>query len=142
MATWLESRVIVVAFIAAASARSRSGGITRSSAATANQLGFVFQAAGTGRVALKQETLVGPCVVTRSFFSRSETSWAKSSMIPFGVTLKNPWESGRSSVPIGDGGYGWLMLNTDSPSSGAKAATNTSADTLSLFPAIEITAPA
>src|SRR5271169_6244023 len=101
MTTWLELRVIVVAFIVAASVRSRSGGITRSSAATTNQSGFVFQAAATGRFVLKQETLVGPGVATRSFFSRAETSWAKSSMIPFGVTLKNPWASGRSSVPIG-----------------------------------------
>src|SRR5215470_18270906 len=113
MTTWLELRVIVVAFIAAASARSRSGGITRSSAATTNQFGFVFQAAATGRFVLKQEKLVGPCVATRSFFSRSERSCAKSSVIPFGVTLTNPWESGRSSVPMGAGGYGWLMPNTD-----------------------------
>src|SRR5580700_4264609 len=111
MATWLELRVIVVAFIAAASARSRSGGITRSSAATTNQSGFVFQAAATGRFVLKQETLVGPCVATRSFFSFAGRSGAKSSMIPFGVTLKYPWASGRSSVPIGDGGYGLLMPN-------------------------------
>jgi len=80
--------VIAVAFIAAASAFSSSGETARSLLAITHQDGLVLHAAVV-IVAQKTAAAVGPCVAVNSCFSLSDRSWAKSSAIPFGVTVRN-----------------------------------------------------
>jgi len=106
--------VIDVAFIAAASAFSSSGGTARSLLAITHQDGLVLHAA---------VVIVGPCVDVNSYFSLSGRSCAKSSAIPFGVTVKKPSASARTSLPSGAGGNGLVTEETDSPSDGASVAT-------------------
>src|SRR6267143_1638582 len=85
----MEGTVIDVALIAAASAFSSSGETARSLLAITHQDGLVFHAAVV-TVAPKTAAAVGPCVAVNSCFSLSVRSWAKSSAIPFGVTLRKP----------------------------------------------------
>src|SRR5271156_3762893 len=96
--------------------------MARSLLAITNHDGFVFQAAVV-TAAPKAAPFVGPCGAVSTSFSVFGKSCAKSSAIPFGVIDRNPCASGRSSAPSGAGGYGLLILTTDSPSPGAKAAT-------------------
>src|ERR1019366_1706984 len=110
MATWLEERVMAVAFIFSASARSRSGEIIRSSLEMTNHDGLVFQAAVV-IVAPKADAEVGPCVTVNSSFSQADKSCAKSSEIPLGVRVRNPVGSCGISVPTGVAGYGLLIPN-------------------------------
>jgi len=114
--------VIDAAFIVAASAFWSSGGTARSLPAITHQDGLVFHAAVV-TVAPKTAAAVGPCVDVMISFSLSGRSWAKSSAIPFGVTVRNPSASARTSPPSGAGGNGLVTEATDSPSDGASAAT-------------------
>ena len=114
--------MIDVAFIAVASAFSSSGGTVRSLLAITHQDGLVFHAAVV-IVAAKTADAMGPCVAVKSCFSLSGRSWAKSSAIPFGVTVRKPSESARTSLPSGAGGNGLVTEATDPPSDGASAAT-------------------
>src|SRR4029077_20728412 len=122
MSTGLEGTVIDVAFIAAASVFSSSGETARSLLAITHQDGLVFHAALV-TVAPKTPAAVGPCVAVNNCFSLSGRSWAKSSAIPFGVTVRKPSASARTSLPSGAGGNGLVTEATDSPSDGASAAT-------------------
>ena len=114
--------MIDVAFIVAASAFSSSGETARSLVAITHQDGLVFHAAVV-IVAPKTAAAVGPCAAVNSCLSLSERSWAKSSAIPFGVTVRKPSASARTSLPSGAGGNGLVTEATDSPSDGASAAT-------------------
>src|ERR1700693_5368288 len=120
--TWLEGTVIDVALIAAASAFSSSGETARSLLAITHQDGLVFHAAVV-TVAPKTAAAVRPCVAVNSCFSLSGRSWAKSSAIPFGVNVRKPSASGRTSLPRGAGGNGLVTAATDSPSDGTSEAT-------------------
>src|SRR6266852_6417150 len=110
----LEGTVITVALIAAASAFSSSGGTARSLLAIRHQDGLVLHAAVV-IVAPKTAAAVGPCVAVSSCFSLSGRSWAKSSAIPFGVTVRKPSASDRISPPNGAGGKGLVTEAMDSP---------------------------
>src|ERR1700733_4264621 len=123
-----------VAFIAAASAFSSSGETARSLLAITNQDGLAFHAAVV-IVAPKTAAAVGPCVAVNSCFSLLGRSWARSSAIPFGVTVRKPSGSARTSLPSGAGGNGLVIEATDSPSEGASAATYTKPTTFGSFPA-------
>ena len=79
--------MIEVAFIAAASAFSSSGGTARSLLSIRHQDGLVFHAAVV-IVPPKTAAAVGPCVDVNSCFSLSGRSWAKYSAIPFAVTVQ------------------------------------------------------
>ncbi len=114
--------MIEVAFIAAASAFSSSGETARSLLAMTDQDGLVFHAAVV-IVPPNTAAAVGPCVAVNSCLSLSGRSWAKSSAIPFGVTVRKPSASGRTSLPNGAGGNGLVTEAMDSPSDGASAAT-------------------
>src|ERR1700751_230113 len=118
----MEGTVIEVAFIVVASAFSSSGGTARSLLAITHQDGLVLHAAVV-TVAPKTAAAVGPCVAVNICFSLSDRSWAKSSAIPFGVSVRKPSASARTSLPSGAGGNGLVMEATDSPSDGASAAT-------------------
>src|SRR5258708_29722895 len=111
-----------VALFAGDSAFSISGETARSLLAITHQDGLVFHAAVvTG--APKTAAAVGPCVAVNSCFSSSGRSWAKSSAIPFGVAVRKPSASTRTSLPSGAGGNGLVTETTDSPSDGASAPT-------------------
>jgi hypothetical protein len=114
--------MIDVAFIAAASAFSSSGETARSLLAIMDQDGLVLHAAVV-IVAPKTAAAMGAWVAVNSCFSLSVRSWAKSSAIPFGVTVRKPSASARTSLPSGAGGNGLVTEATDSPSDGASAAT-------------------
>ena len=98
--------MIEVAFIAAASAFSSSGGTARSLLAITLQDGLVFHAAVV-MVAPKTADAVGPFVDVNNCFSLSGRSCAKSSAIPFAVTVRKPSASARTSPPSGAGGKVW-----------------------------------
>src|SRR5215467_10470641 len=114
--------VIEVAFIAAASAFWSSGGTVRSLLAITDQDRLVFHAAVV-IVVSKTADAVEPCVALNTCFSLSGRSWAKSSATPFGVSVRKPPASLRTSLPRGAGGNGFVTDATDSPSDGANAAT-------------------
>src|SRR5260370_30681469 len=111
-----------VALIAVASAFSSSGGTARSLLAITLQDGLVFHAA-VETVAPKTDDAVGPWVDVSNCFSLSDRSCAKSSAIPFAVTVRKPSASALTSPPIGAGANGLLTQPMDSPSDGASAAT-------------------
>src|SRR5882724_8561317 len=102
--------------------------------------GLVFQAAVV-TVAPNTAAAVGVCVAVNNCFSLSDRSWAKSSAIPFGVTVRKPSTSARTCLPSGAGGNGLVTEATDSPSEGASAATYTNPTTFESFPASVITTP-
>src|SRR6201987_5032153 len=114
----MEGTVIEVAFIVVASAFSSSGGTARSLLAITHQDGLVLHAAVV-IVAPKTAAAVGPCVAVNSCFSLSGKSWAKSSAIPLGVTVRKPSASARTSLSSGTGGNGFVTDAKDSPSDGA-----------------------
>src|SRR5262249_54852091 len=90
---------------------------------------------------LEDSCRVAPCVAVNTCFSLSGRSWAKSSAIPFAVTVRKPLVSARTSLNSGGGGKGFATEDTDSPSGGANAATYTNPTTFGSFPASVITAP-
>ena len=94
----------------------------RSLAVITHQDGLVFHAAEVTGVP-KAAAAVAPCAAVNTCFSFSGRSWPKSSAIPFGVTVRNPSASARTSLPSGGGGNGLVTEATDSPSDGANAAT-------------------
>src|SRR5258708_33968673 len=111
-----------VALFAGDSAFSISGGTARSLLTITHQDGLVFHAAVV-IVAPKTAAAVGPCVAVNSCFSSSGRSWAKSSAIPFGVTVRKPSGSARTSLPTEAAGKDLVTEATDSPSDGTSAAT-------------------
>jgi len=121
MMTWLEATVDVVAPIFFASAASSVGEIVRPFPAMIYHDGFDFHA-GAVTSPFMSPTLVGICVAVKFEISVAERSGATSSAMPFGVSLRKPLLSGRSSAPTG---VGTLVMSpkADSPSAGATAAT-------------------
>jgi len=104
------------------------------------QLGLDRQA-GSEIVPASEATAVGAWAANRTVLSVSERSWAKCSRTPISVSLRNPSASGRNSELIGGASTVCPSDAADSPASGAKAATKTSADTLSSRPTSVMTAP-
>src|SRR5260370_39126535 len=100
------------AFIAAGSALSSSGGTARSLLAITHQDGLVFHAAVV-IVAPKTAAAVGPWVAVNSCFSLSGRSWAKSSAIPFRVTVRKPSASARPWLPNRARRNGFVAEATD-----------------------------
>src|SRR5258708_8741711 len=97
------------------------------------QDGLVFDAAVV-MVDPKTGAAVGACVAVKICFSLSVRSWAKSSAIPFGVTVRKPSPSSRTSLPKAAGGHRFLAQLTHSHSDTPNPPPPTHPPPLTTFP--------
>src|SRR5467141_5022730 len=120
--------------------RWADGGIILSSVDTRYQLGFVFQA-GSLIVPASAPTPHGTWEFAMNSAVSSSTSAAKAKWNLAGSRNKKPSFGGRIGGTGAPGGGSLISDDTDSPLSGAKAATYTSPATFGSVPASVMTAP-
>src|SRR4051794_19296971 len=137
---WLPAISVTVAPARSAIARCAGGGIIRSSVATRYQLGLMRQA-GSVTAPSRAATPHGTCESAMKDACPAGRSPAKDAANLSRSRYRLPSRGGRIGGTGAPGGGSAMRVLTDSPLSGAKAVTYTSAETLGCVPTSVMTTP-